>query len=210
MLCNLCKKHKRQCRSGSKKWIEEPCTTITKASLRKHMASEIHQQAVSLETEMTLSEDGKGIVAALGQQKIRSALTHAARSIYWLIKREIPHITTYTPLLELLELCECPHLIHLNKVLFLNHYRYNHFTCLPLHVTIKYAVVSYLQGGNAHYTSKRFIQEVVDCCADTVRASVLRGVHESPTFSILIDETTDVAIMKQLIVYIRYWEGNQV
>ena len=73
---------------------------------------------------MTLSKDGKGIVAALGQQKNmqRSALTHAVRSIYWLIKREIPHITTYTPLLELLELCECPHLIHLNKVLFLNRF----------------------------------------------------------------------------------------
>ena len=66
-----------------------------------------------------------------------------------------------------------------------------------------------LQGENAKYTSKRFIQQMVECSASVVRED-LADVRASPRFSLLIDETTDVAVLKQLIVYVRYWKNSQV
>ena len=60
------------------------------------------------------------------------------------------------------------------------------------------------RGGNAHYTSERFKQELVEALAQTVAKPIQESLHKSPFFSICIDETTDVSVTKQLIVYCRY------
>ena len=60
------------------------------------------------------------------------------------------------------------------------------------------------QGGNAQYTSERFKQEIVQALAECVPKPIFGKLRDSPFFSLCIDETTDVSITKQLIVYGRY------
>ena len=47
-------------------------------------------------------------------------------------------------------------------------------------------------GQNQKYTSERFMQEIVLAMEEAV-------LQTSPVFSLLIDETTDVSIIKQMI-----------
>ena len=79
---------------------------------------------------------------------------------------------------------------------------------MPLCELSKSLGALYLQnlqrGGNAHYTSERFKQELVEALAPTVAKPIQESLHKSPFFSICIDETTDVSVTKQLIVYCRY------
>lgn len=45
-----------------------------------------------------------------------------------------------------------------------------------------------------------------NCCfsASVVKCRIVADVQASPYFALLLDETTDVAVMKQLIIYIKY------
>ena len=66
-------------------------------------------------------------------------------------------------------------------------------------------------GQNAKYTSERFMQESVQALAEVISQDIIESLQASTFFSLSIDETTDVAITKQLIVYSRYLvEGNQL
>ena len=58
--------------------------------------------------------------------------------------------------------------------------------------------------GNAQYTSERFVQEVVQALGETISALIISSVCQSPFFAVCIDETTDVSVKKELIIYIRY------
>ena len=66
------------------------------------------------------------------------------------------------------------------------------------------------QGGNAHYTSECFKQELVEALAETVAKPIQESLRKSPFFSICIDETTDVSVIKQLVVYCRYLVNAKV
>lgn len=48
------------------------------------------------------------------------------------------------------------------------------------------------------------MQEMLQVLADVTRHGILSQMRNSPYFSILIDETTDVAVEKQLIIFGRY------
>lgn len=58
------------------------------------------------------------------------------------------------------------------------------------------------RGGNAHYTSERFKQELIQALAETIAKPIQEHLCASPFFSLCIDETTDVSFTKQLIVYV--------
>ena len=64
------------------------------------------------------------------------------------------------------------------------------------------------QGGNAQYTSRDFLQETLQTLADTIRAPFYHAVKESPCYSMVIDETTDLAVCKDLIVYAKYLDNS--
>ena len=53
------------------------------------------------------------------------------------------------------------------------------------------------QGGNASYWSKQVVAEFLFCLSDSIKQKVLLKMKSSPTFSILIDESTDVSVLKQ-------------
>lgn len=101
------------------------------------------------------------------------AIVSALKCMYWLIKSRIAHTTNFASLLELAEELGAEEL-----------------------KTLKV-------GGNANYTSEQTIQELIECLADVVENETLQKLKNSPTFSIMIDETTDVAVQKQLVIFAR-------
>ncbi|XP_070563184.1 zinc finger protein 862-like isoform X1 [Ptychodera flava] len=111
----------------------------------------------------------------------RMALEGALKCVYWFAKTEVAHTTNYKSLLDFVKGMDCSYLEHLN------------------------------QGGNAHYTSERILQEFLQSISATISETVFDDIKSSPAFSIMMDETTDVSVMKQLITYARYIKisGNQ-
>ena len=61
-----------------------------------------------------------------------------------------------------------------------------------------------LVGQNMKYTSECFMQETVLALAETVIEPIKEGMQASPYFSLLINETPDVSILKQVVAtYVR-------
>ena len=52
------------------------------------------------------------------------------------------------------------------------------------------------------------IQNIVGCLGQTVLQPLLHDIQQSQLYAILIDETTDVSVKKQLIMYCRYVKGD--
>ena len=95
--------------------------------------------------------------------------------MYWLIKAEVSHTTNFESLIELCEsLLGCEYLKKIRKA------------------------------DNAKYTPERFMQEVVEVLGKVVRDDIVKEAKASPYFAILADETTDIAVLEQLILYSRY------
>ena len=44
------------------------------------------------------------------------------------------------------------------------------------------------------------MQELISCFGEMIRNSILYQVRASPFFALLIDETTDVAVINELII----------
>lgn len=60
------------------------------------------------------------------------------------------------------------------------------------------------QGENNKGESQRFIQEATLTIGRVLRQGILDEVRKSPWYSVLVDETTDVAVLSEMIIYIRY------
>ena len=57
------------------------------------------------------------------------------------------------------------------------------------------------QGGNASYRSEQTMAEFLFSLYKCIKKDVLTEMHQSSSISIMVDESTDVAIYKQLVVY---------
>ena len=143
MLCSLCRKHSRRpakARVGRAVWVDIPCRSLTRLSLVKHAKSESHCFAVQMEADLCSSKRDGGIAMAL--QRVvsahRKAFIGALKCMYFLNHQEIPHTTKFVPLLELGKSLGASYLSDLHA------------------------------GGNAHYTSERCMQEVLQCLGETV------------------------------------------
>ena len=110
----------------------------------------------------------------------KKAFIGALKCMYWLNKREIAHTTNFSPLLEL---------------------------CKSLGVTY---LEDMTRGLNAKYTSERFMQEGIQALAEVVSRDIVKSLQASPFFALCVDETTDVTVTKQLIVYCRYIVDGEV
>ena len=66
------------------------------------------------------------------------------------------------------------------------------------------------KGGNAKYTSERTMYEIIEVLSATIEEEILQVISTSPLISILCDESTDIAILKQLVVYVRYIKNGEV
>ena len=66
----------------------------------------------------------------------------------------------------------------------------------------------YEQGQNANYTSEMTMREMVKVLADVPRNAIIDSMRSSEYYSVMIDETTDISVIKQLIIFGRYVDGN--
>ena len=56
-------------------------------------------------------------------------------------------------------------------------------------------------GENAAYMSERFVQEIISALGEVLVRKFHAALQNSPFFLEMIDETTDVAVLKQLVIY---------
>ena len=59
-------------------------------------------------------------------------------------------------------------------------------------------------GENAKYTSRRITQEFIQVMGSTIERSQLNELLAAPFYSILIDETTDIAVINEMVIYCRF------
>ena len=93
------------------------------------------------------------------------------KCIYWLCKHEISHTTTYPHLLSLAESLGC-----------------RYFESLKV-------------GRNAKYTSPQIVGEFLEIIDAIVNEAILDDMKKGRVFSIMVDESTDVSVQKQLVLY---------
>ena len=96
----------------------------------------------------------------------------------WLCKHDIAHTTNYILLLELAKSLGATYL-------------------QDLHL-----------GGNAHYTSERFIQEALMLLGGIISRDIFHQLRTSPFFALMCDKTTD-EVNKEVIVYARYINSDR-
>ena len=56
-------------------------------------------------------------------------------------------------------------------------------------------------GRNAAYTSPQIVNEFLEVIDDLVSEDILSDMKGSGAFSIMVDESTDVSILEQLVLY---------
>ena len=100
----------------------------------------------------------------------RRAVIGSLKCLYFLVKSELPHSTNFSGILDLAISLGCDYLRNL------------------------------WQGRNASYRSDQMIAEFMQSLSDCVNERVLERMHQSDSISLMVDESTDVAILKELRV----------
>ena len=59
-------------------------------------------------------------------------------------------------------------------------------------------------GENAKYTSRHITQEFIEVMGSTIERPQLNELLAAPFYSILIDETTDIAVINEMVIYCRF------
>ena len=58
--------------------------------------------------------------------------------------------------------------------------------------------------GNAQYTSEHIVQELVGILAQQIEHAQLQVLSNSHFYGLMIDESTDISVLKQLVLHGRY------
>ena len=66
------------------------------------------------------------------------------------------------------------------------------------------------QAGNATYTSTRSGEDFQACIAEEIHGRLVGELKKASFFSIIIDESTDIAVNKHMVVYVRYVDDHFV
>ncbi len=182
MYCQLCIAYKKLPKNGSGKWVTVGTTTFRQEKLAKHECTVMHRDAESCKHQEVQSHVSGGIRAALevGVTRQRKAVIGALKCLYFLAKNELPHTTNFSSLLDLAISLGCDYMRELR------------------------------QGSNASYRSEQTIAEFLFSLYDCIKQNVMASMHESSTISIMVDESTDVAVFKQLVVYGRGVMGGKL
>ena len=104
----------------------------------------------------------------------KKAVKGAMQCLYWLVLSEIPHTTKYSSLVDAVHFMGCDYFKHLH------------------------------QGENAKYKSKRIIQEFLEVLVWQIQEKQQQELSSSMFYSIMIDESTDVAVLSEMVIYARY------
>ena len=166
-------------RSGRTTFISQPYTGTRPYHLSRHESSAEHEARTKLYREKILRIQTNQHVTDVieGSRRLTvdgDAFCDALRCLYWLAKQEVPHTTNFS---SLKELC----------VLLGN-------TTLPRLAVSK----------NMTYQSEQSMQEILQAISSCLEEEALRKVCASPYYSIVVDESTDLSVQKQLGVVVHY------
>ena len=176
LLCSLCQRHGTKQRSRTGTWTNKPCTYLRKDVLQRHKTSQMHKDAEVLKVQRLASQRDGGIAQAFSAHVLinRKALIGALKMMYWLAKEEIAHTTKFSSLMDPSVQLGSDYLCELSL------------------------------GRNAHYTSEQTIRELLHCLSSAVEEKILEDVSSSEFFALMTDESMDIAMLKQLVLVVRY------
>jgi hypothetical protein len=163
-------------RNSSGIWTDKPCTSLRRDVLQRHRESAKHKEAQKLEATRLASERDGGVRQAFASRVVlqRKALIGAFHLLYWLAKEEVAHTTKFNSLKEVAILLGCDYLRELNL------------------------------GRNAQYSSEQIVAEVIQSLSQVIEEQILSDLQSSEFFSLMTDESTDICVLKQLVLVGRY------
>ena len=176
VLCSLCMKHETDQRNHAGTWTSKPCSCIRKDVIDRHSKSAMHREAIEKETLRKQSSRDGGIARAFERQITaqRKAVVGAIKVMYWLAKEEVAHTTKYESLLDLAISLGCTYLKELNVA------------------------------DNANYRSRQIVGEFLQTLSMQIEDDVLQNLASSSYFALMTDESTDISVLKQLVLVARY------
>ena len=186
--CKLCKKRGKTLQRTGGTWITKPLTNWKKAveKMRAHAKSDVHIHSSQAALEAERAEKEGSIVQRLQQigeqqkKRNRAAIKALVRCTHFLARQHIPHTTNFDKLVELVVSCGGQ----------------------DLQAFVENA------GKNATYTSKMAVVEFVEALGTWVEESLLERLQQAPFYSIMADESTDVATTEELSIYCCWVEAG--
>lgn len=135
----------------------------------------MHKGAEQREAQRLASQRDGGIIQAFSVRVSlnRKALIGALKKMYWLAKEEIAHTTNFSSLMDLAIQLSSDYLQEINL------------------------------GGNAHYTSEQTVRELLQTLSLVIEEEILKDIQSSDFFALMTDKSTDIAVLKQLVLVAR-------
>ena len=132
----------------------------------------MHKEAEELEAARLASQRNGGIKQAFSARVVvqRKALIGALQLMYWLAKEEVAHTTKFNSLKDLAIRLGCDYLRELSL------------------------------GRNAQYSSEQIITKLLQCLSLVIEEQILSDLQSSEFFALMTDESTDIAVLKQLVL----------
>ena len=125
-----------------------------------------------------LASDRDGGIRQAFSSRVLVQRRGALHLLYWLAKEEIAHTTKFNSLKDLAIRLGCDYLREL------------------------------VRGKNAQYSSEQIIAEMLQCLTLVLEEQILSDLQSSDLFSLMTDESTDIAVLKQLVLVGRYVTGS--
>lgn len=181
--CQYCCHCHSEVRSRSRVFVTKPYSGVRPDKLSRHGSSKTHlQNQLAYREWQTRLATGSTVECMVERSDIltvdESAFCDAMRCMYYLNKNEIAHTTNFSGLKELCVILGNDTLTHLKK------------------------------SGNTNYESEQIMGEIVEAIGVTLEEEILREVNDSPFFSFILDEATDISVSKQLGICIQYLDKN--
>ncbi|KAM3838264.1 zinc finger protein 862-like [Diretmus argenteus] len=172
MFCRICRQHKRPVKRGtSQRVFIEVPSKMYRKDVLDAHIGSDHHTA-AFQAHATLVKGHTVTTAFEPVLRVEhEAVVGAFKCLYWLVKHEIAHHTNYPALLELAELLGC-----------------DYFAKLKI-------------GKSTNYRSHRMVDEMLEILASVIEAPILEDMRNSQAVGLELDESTDVAVIKQLDVH---------
>ena len=158
------------------------CLNMRRDKVLRHSQCEMHLAALEKERLAIVAAGDGGIAQAFERtvSMLRLALSGSLQILYWLAQNEVAHFTKFESLRTLCCDLGCDYFKELNL------------------------------GHNANYSSNRMIDEWLQVLSNIVEEDILTAVRNSPGIGLMCDESTDISVTKELILYARILHGKEV
>lgn len=188
MVCSTCKVYGKVPVQARGAWVTRPVNHWAKATvlLAKHAKSDWHLAAIEAKV-LSQSMEGHGVIEQIvsaseeERKQNREFFIKLIRSLYYLVKHHIPHTTCFEGIITLQ--------IENGDVKLETHRR----NC----------------PSNATYESYTTITELLTSISNVLEQQLLCSLKDSPYFSLMADESTDIASQEELSICARWLHENK-